>query len=74
MNPVLLLGTRRVDVNAWFSVCVDGYTDIYVGGGKNEISLEYTIMTESKHSVMELYQKATEASLDSLPLVKLETI
>ena len=48
MNPVLLIGNRRIEVRSWFSVYIDGYVDIHVGREKYEISLEYIIMTERK--------------------------
>ena len=48
MNPVLLIGNRRIDVKLWFSVYVDEYVDIRVGRGRYEISPEYIIMTERK--------------------------
>ena len=47
MNPVLLIGNRRIDVKLWFSVYVDEYVDIHVDRGRYEISPEY-IMTERK--------------------------
>lgn len=48
MNPVLLIGNRRIDVKLWFSVYVDEYVDIHVDRGRYEISPEYIIMTERK--------------------------
>lgn len=48
MNPVLLIGNRKIEVRSWFSVYIDGYVDICVGREKYEISLEYIIMTERK--------------------------
>ena len=48
MNPVLLIGNRRIDVKLWFSVYIDEYVDIHVGRGRYEISPEYIIMTERK--------------------------
>ena len=48
MNPVLLIGNRRIDVRLWFSVYVDEYVVIHVGRGNYEISPEYFIMTERK--------------------------
>ena len=67
MNPVLLIGNRRIDVKLWFSVYVDEYVDIHVDRGRYEISPEY-IMTERKQILNDgIVSKGHRSQFEQLP-------
>lgn len=75
MNPILLIGNRRIDVRLWFSVYVDEYVDICVGRGMYEISLEYIIMTERKQILNDgIVSKGHRSQFEQPPSGKSETI